>query len=50
MKTELKSCGNDRCKHNDGNGKCELKEINLVISCGRSTDYVDVLLCEQEEL
>ena len=49
MKTELKGCENAGCKHNKMNGTCKLKEINLIISCGRSTDYIDVLLCEQEE-
>lgn len=35
------------CKHNK-DGVCELTEIHLVESCGRSTDYETWFMCEEE--
>lgn len=41
-------CSVHDCKHQTGEG-CDLEEIELVYSCGRSTDYDDVLYCRQYE-
>ena len=46
--TIVESCHNDYCKHSI-DGKCILPKVHLTISYGRSTDYVPVFMCEEEE-
>jgi len=36
------------CKHCK-DGLCELEEIDLVISYGRSTDYTELFMCENRK-
>ena len=56
--TELIRCENVGCKHNSlykkpykegEEPKCLLKEVELVFTYGRSTDYVHELICETQE-
>lgn len=42
------NCEKDLCKHNK-DGVCELAEIHLIESCGRSTDYETWFMCEEEK-
>ena len=46
--TKIKFCGVYDCKNNKDN-KCILEEVELTYSYGRSTDYVNVLVCCQYE-
>ena len=41
-------CSVHDCKHQTGEG-CDLEKIELDYSFGRSTDYAEVLYCEQYE-
>jgi hypothetical protein len=46
--TMLRSCEDSNCANNDNRShRCKLIYIELVRSYGRSTDYVDELVCHQ---
>ena len=45
MKKILVNCEVSLCRHNV-DGYCELDELHLVVSYGRSTDYVHEFQCE----
>jgi hypothetical protein len=56
--TDLVECQNIGCKHNSSYKKkwrkghrdvCLLKEVHLIMSFGRSTDYAHELLCHEQD-
>ena len=46
--TKLVECGDYRCRHYNDH-KCQLEEIHLILSYGRSTDFVETLICKEKD-